>query len=200
MCMKKKVVRYFQYIGGVVTFFVFLIALSSFYKVNIASVTNINYVKSIQAAHITNGYYTRLELEKNKEPIIYTDFDEAIANASKSQVSFYGKLTGYGPDCVGCGGNSACQPRQNFKGGNIYFDDSLYGKVRVVAADRSIPCGSLVKMTGISIYSEPVIAVVMDRGASIKKNHFDLLFETEKDMQGFVTQSDIKFDIIRWGW
>lgn len=69
-----------------------------------------------------------------------------------------------------------------------------------MAADKSIPCGSIIKLNNINIYSEPVVAIVLDRGKKIKGNHLDLLFETEKNMSGFATQSNIQFDIMRWGY
>ena len=162
--------------------------------------SNINSVKSLQAVHIVNKYNSIKEMEKAKEPVLYDNFYDAISVASSSPVAFMGKLTAYGPDCPGCSGNSACPPRQNFKNGNIYFEDQVYGTVRVVAADRSIPCGSIVRISGINIYSEPVLAIVMDRGGSVTGNHMDLLFTSQSNLEGFATSNNIKFEIIRYGW
>ena len=162
--------------------------------------SNINSVKSLQAVHIVNKYNSIKELEKAKEPTLYDSFYEAISVASSSPVAFMGTLTAYGPDCPGCTGNSACPPHQNFNNGNIYFDDQVYGKVRVVAADRSIPCGSIVRISGINIYSEPILAIVMDRGGAIKGNHLDLLFTSQTNLEGFATSHNIKFELIRYGW
>ena len=165
----------------------------------VITTSNINSVKSLQAVHIVNKYNSIKEAEKKVEIPFFESFYDAISVASTSPVAFNGKLTAYGPDCPGCSGNSACPPRQNFKNGNIYFEDQVYGTVRVVAADRSIPCGSIVRISGINIYSEPILAIVMDRGGAVKGNHMDLLFTSQSNLEGFST-SNVKFEIIRYGW
>ncbi len=195
--MGKKFLKYFTFICLV--FSLAFIILSGNNKISITT-SNINSVKSLQAVHIVNKYNSIKEIEKQKEIPLYQSFNEAMAMASSNPVAFIGKLTAYGPDCLGCSGNSACPPRQNFKNGNIYFDDQVYGKVRVVAADRSIPCGSIVKISGISIYSEPILAIVMDRGGAVTGNHMDLLFTSQSNLEGFTTSNNIKFELIRYGW
>ena len=166
----------------------------------VITTSNINSVKSLQAVHIVNKYNSIKEAEKKVEIPFFESFYDAISVASTSPVSFNGKLTAYGPDCPGCSGNSACPPRQNFKNGNIYFEDQVYGKVRVVAADRSVPCGSIVRISGINIYSEPILAIVMDRGGAVTGNHMDLLFTSQSNLEGFATSHNIKFELIRYGW
>ena len=133
---------------------------------------------------------------------IYSSFEEAIHTISTTNhpVSFTGRLTGYGPDCVGCTGRVACRPGQDVRGGNIHRYDPEFGMVRIVAADRRIPCGSIVKLHNIAIYDEPVVAIVMDRGGAVRGNIMDLLFETERNMRGFFTHNQLQMDILRWGW
>lgn len=188
-----KYVTYFCYLM-VVFLFLFVIAFGN--KKMTATVSNINSTKSVPATSIYNIYASS---PLKKQFVVYPTFNEAIANASNGNSSFVGKLTGYGPDCKGCSGRLACKG-QNARGGNIYYNDDTYGKIRIVAADKSIPCGSIIKLNNINIYSEPVVAIVLDRGKKIKGNHLDLLFETEKNMSGFATQSNIQFDIMRWGY
>ena len=195
--MGKRFVHYFIVIGFV--FCLAFVVVSGNTK-TVAVTSNINSVKSLQAVHIVNKYNSIMEAKKFKEIPVYASFSEAMSLASSSPVAFMGKITAYGPDCVGCSGYSACPPRQNFKNGNIYFDDQVYGKVRVVAADRSIPCGSIVRISGINIYSEPILAVVMDRGGAVTGNHMDLLFTSQTNLEGFATSHNIKFEIIRYGW
>lgn len=192
--------RFLEYLCGVFVFFILGFIILSGNNKSVVSTSNINSVKSLQAVHIVNKYNSIKEEKKNKEIPVYTSFNEAISVASESPVAFMGKLTAYGPDCPGCSGNSACPPRQNFKNGNIYFQDQDYGKVRVVAADRSIPCGSIVRISGINIYGEPILAIVMDRGGAVKGNHLDLLFSSQTNLEGFATSNNIKFELIRYGW
>lgn len=192
-----KFLKYFSFV--IIVFALAFVVLSGNNK-TVVMTSNINSVKSLQAVHIVNKYNSIKEMEKAKEPVLYDNFYDAISVANSSPVAFMGKLTAYGPDCPGCSGNSACPPRQNFKNGNIYFEDQVYGKVRVVAADRSIPCGSIVRISGINIYSEPILAIVMDRGGSVTGNHMDLLFTSQSNLEGFATSNNIKFEIIRYGW
>ena len=192
--------RFLEYFGIICTIFILAFVVLSGNSKTVVTTSNINSVKSLQAVHIVNKYNSIKEAEKEEETPFYDSFYDAIAVASSSPVAFMGTLTAYGPDCPGCTGNSACPPRQNFKNGNIYFDDQVYGTVRVVAADRSIPCGSIVRISGINIYSEPILAVVMDRGGAVTGNHMDLLFTSQTNLEGFATSHNIKFEIIRYGW
>ncbi len=192
--------RFVKYLGTVILVFVMGFIILSGNSLTVINTSNLNSVKSLQAVHIVNKYNSIKESLKEKEIVVFPTFNEAMQVASTSPVAFMGKLTAYGPDCPGCSGNSACPPRQNFKNGNIYFEDQDYGKVRVVAADRSIPCGSIVRISGINIYSEPILAIVMDRGGAVKGNHMDLLFTSQSNLEGFATSSNIKFELIRYGW
>ncbi|MDD2469646.1 MAG: 3D domain-containing protein [Bacilli bacterium] len=112
--------------------------------------------------------------------------------------TFVGQLTGYGPDCVGCSGITASG--YNVKTGNIYYYDKLYGKIRIVAADRKIPIGSIVRITASKIYAEPITAIVLDRGGAIKGNKMDLLFENEAATRFVGRQRNVKYEILRQGW
>lgn len=192
-----KFLKYFSFV--IIVFALAFVVLSGNNK-TVVMTSNINSVKSLQAVHIVNKYNSIKEANKLKEIPVYDSFNEAMSLASSSPVAFMGKITAYGPDCVGCSGYSACPPRQDFRNGNIYFDDQVYGQVRVVAADRSIPCGSIVRISGINIYDEPILAVVMDRGGAVTGNHMDLLFTSQSNLEGFATSNNIKFEIIRYGW
>ena len=194
--MGSRFLKYFLFV--IMIFGLGFVVLSGNSK-KVITTSNINSVKSLQAVHIVNKYNSIKEAEKKVEIPFFESFYDAISVASTSPVAFNGKLTAYGPDCPGCSGNSACPPRQNFKNGNIYFEDQVYGTVRVVAADRSIPCGSIVRISGINIYSEPILAIVMDRGGAVNGNYMDLLFTSQSNLEGFVT-SNVKFELIRYGW
>lgn len=155
---------------------------------------NVNSVKSLEAVHIVNKYTT-----PTQELIVpwYDSFQEAIKVAPTSPVAFQGSMTGYGPDCEGCGGFSGCPPRQDFRNGNIYFEDATYGTVRVVASDKAIPCGSMVRVKN---YGEPFLAIVLDRGGAIKGSLMDLLCASEKEALAVGRRKNIQYELIRWGW
>lgn len=199
--MRKQVGHCLKYNIGVIVFFVFIGILMSLNDITVMEVNNINYVKSIQTNYFADEYTSLTHLQNSIiAPVINSNYENIIANAVSSDMSFHGKLTGYGSDCDGCSGFSACSPYQNFNNGNIYYSDSSYGNVRIVAADTDIPCGSIIRINNISISEEPLVAVVMDRGSAIKNNHLDLLFVSEAEANVFGMQLDIKFDILRWGW
>jgi len=159
---------------------------------------NINSVKSVEAVHIVSKYNS-LQEELSK-PVYYEDFSLMIQNGNSHPVSFIGTLTGYGPDCVGCGGKVGCPPRQDVRNGNIYFTDYEYGTIRIVATDKSIPCGSIIRISNYKFASEPIIAIALDRGGAIIGKTMDLLYTSEEETVIIGRQYNIYFEIIRWGW
>ena len=117
--------------------------------------------------------------------------------------TYYGIITAYGPDCYGCVTGETASG-YNVLNGNIYYNDPTYGTIRIVAVDRSLPFGTIVKISGLSMYSEPVIAIVLDRGGAIgfnKSVYFDLLFTSEysSEVNNFGKQY-ATFEILRRGY
>ena len=133
--------------------------------------------------------------------------------------TYTGILTGYGPDCVGCGNfntglvvTSSGYHVSNIVDGaiepafTITYNDSEYGEVRIVAADDSIPFYSIVRIT-VPHWDEPVIAIVLDRGSTVgfdncRSNrgcltNFDLLYDSEANSLG--KTQNVKFELLRSG-
>lgn len=132
--------------------------------------------------------------------------------------TYTGILTGYGPDCVGCGNfktnkvstasgyhianivDGAVQPAFT-----VTYEDSEYGEVRIVAGDSTLPFKSIVRITIPN--QDPIIAVVLDRGSTVGfencrspkgcLTNFDLLYPTEAESLG--KTRDVKFEILRIG-
>lgn len=141
---------------------------------------------------------------KIEEIIVQGEYKPNLEVASTFEVieTYYGKMTGYGPDCYGCSGITASG--MNVLNGNIYYNDNTFGNIRIVAGDKSIPFGSIIKITSTNISSEPVIAIVLDRGGMIgfqegKHSYFDLLFESEQAAT-FVGRQDATFELLRRGY
>lgn len=113
---------------------------------------------------------------------------------------FYGQLTAYGADCYGCSGITASG--YDIRNGNIYYIDKEYSKVRVVAADRNYKFGTIVRISNLKFYDEPVLAIVLDRGFLIKGNIMDLAFDTVEnpDVMNLGREKNVKFEILRHGW
>lgn len=149
--------------------------------------------RSMQAVHLVSKYV----LEETEVKTV-TTFSDIITYASTNPVTFTGTMTGYGPDCEGCGRRVGCSPYQNVKNGNIYFTDNEYGKIRIIAGDKSIPCGTIIKVEKLRKY-ETFYAIVLDRGSAIKGTLFDLLFVSEKDATS-LGRASATYTIVRWGW
>ena len=125
--------------------------------------------------------------------------DKLILNGSNNNkvlTTYYGNISHYGPDCSGCSGKTATG--YNVSGGNIYYNDKTYGLIRIVAADGSIPFGTIVRL---NMDKGQVIAIVLDRGdiGFNKKFLFDLLCESEKESYILGVNRDTKIEILRYG-
>ena len=123
-----------------------------------------------------------------------------VGNSVPVIKSYYGPLTAYGPDCIGCIGITTSG--YNVLNGNIYYRDKTYGNIRILAADRSLPFGTIVRISGLDVFEEDILAIVLDRGSAIgfgKKSYFDLLYKDEKSTE-FFGRRYATFDILRMGY
>lgn len=122
---------------------------------------------------------------------------EDNSNSEEIVDVYYGKLSRYGPDCYGCSGYLASG---NYVGdGNIYYYDSYYGNVRILAGDKSYPFGTIVR---VSYGSEVFLGIVLDRGGAIGFNKtalFDLLYPSEYLANIDGVSYNTKFEILRIG-
>lgn len=110
--------------------------------------------------------------------------------------TYTGSLTGYGPDCVGCSGKTASG--YNVSNTSTYTDEE-YGEVRIVAADKSIPFYTIVRISNVPD-TDPIIAIVLDTGGAVgfgKHTLFDLLFPSEAVAMHKV--DNVNFEILRDG-
>lgn len=112
---------------------------------------------------------------------------------------FTGTITGYGPDCDGCIGITASGYDVR---NTIYYNDKTYDKVRVLAADKSLPFGTIIKVSNLKDYND-FIGIVLDRGSAISFDGFsqiDLLFESENYSYNFGRHQNVIFEILRLGY
>ena len=187
----KRVIKYYSLIIGI--FAIAFVLVSGNKKTNIVT-SNVHNVKSILSTRIVkNGDISSTKLVKNTNEIKSYGF--------KNKLEFTGTLTGYGPDCPGCGGHVACSPNPDVRNGNIYFNDKTYGKIRILAADKSIPCGSIIHIDNYKfVDGNEFTGIVLDRGSAIVGLTMDLLYPSEKDTVVVGRQYNIHFSIERWGW
>lgn len=124
----------------------------------------------------------------------------------------YGSTTGYGADCVGCSGTVSCSDinglSHNLIRDGIYYNDSMYGNVRIIAADNSkFPCGTVMTIDNGII--NPFMAIVMDTGSAMRnawKNGnilIDIAFSYENSdgiYDATNRSGNVMFKVYRTGW
>lgn len=147
-----------------------------------------------------------------EEKIVQEVTNEVVEKGTGDYGIYTGKLIGYGPDCVGCSGEGylACKTvdgtKFSLKYNGIYYNDSEYGNVRILAAATSkFPCGTIIEITKSG--KESFLAVVLDTGGTVQnawKNGnvvMDLAYSRNADSgSDGLTGSNITFNIKRWGW
>ena len=126
-----------------------------------------------------------------------------VASTITPLATYVGKITAYGPDCYGCTSGRTASGQYVLEG-NIYYNDPTFGNIRIVAADKSIPFGSIIRINGLSISEDPILAIVLDRGGMIgfaegKHSYFDLLYKSEADAYSF-GRPTATFELLRSGY
>ena len=137
--------------------------------------------------------------------------NEVLQVGTGLEGNYQGKLTGYGPDCPGCSlvGNVACRTKEGVNHSlitdGLYYNDLVYGSVRILAADNSLfPCGTIVKVNN-GILNE-FTGIVLDSGSAMRNAWkegivwMDLAFSSQPEaLTGGATSSNTSFEVQRWG-
>lgn len=158
-------------------------------------VNNVLLEKGVDADTLMKSY-EKLS-KKNLKPVLFDNFEDAVANAKYYDTSFIGKLTHYGPDCALCGGHLGCNG-QYARNGNIYYHDKEYGTLRIVATSKKIPCGSILRINVDAYDKNGMYAIVLDRG--VGPGIVDLLKTSERAWSPSATVNGARFDIVRYGY
>lgn len=161
-------------------------------------VANIGSATSLQAANFVVKYDDIVSEKLNVKKV--STINEVLQYGSLSPVSFTGEMTAYRADCQGCSGRVACPPSQDVRGDNIYYDDVSYGKVRILAADKRIPCGSIIRITNLTFTTEGITGIVLDRGGAIEGTLVDFLIDSSTNASQIGRQYNVNYEIVRWGW
>lgn len=143
-----------------------------------------------------------------KEEIIEKAVDKVIRYGGVSEgTTFTGKLTTYGGDCNGCGGSSSSgvklSPKTGVNNSNSPYLTYKGKKYYCLAADRSIPFGTVIKISNHNLSTDSTIyGIVVDRGGAIKGNKVDIFKGSEKSgvkYFGGGTSNNTKFEIVSLG-
>lgn len=133
---------------------------------------------------------------QEESPVIEQEPKEEVVNDVLQ--TLIGTMSGYGPDCRGCSGYTSSGYNIN---NGIYYHDETYGEVRILAGDRSLKLGSIVRIKGSKLGD--LIGIVLDRGnaVGIGKSHlFDLLFPSEREAYVYGISSNVTFEVLRYGY
>lgn len=209
--------------------------LVGFYFVNnkesVIGVFSDNYFKStnisIEVKHYDTEYIYNSNVEAGKTKVIRNGVDGYSIVGGDSLIEpinklvevgtgmfsvVYGSTTGYGADCAGCSGTVSCVgldgSSHNLVRDGIYYNDSKYGDVRIIAADNNkFPCGTIMSIDN-GIF-DPFMAIVMDTGSAMRnawkngKILIDIAFEYENSngIHDATNKSgNVKFKVYRTGW
>lgn len=138
--------------------------------------------------------------------------NQVVKIGTGKEGNYSGKLTGYGPDCPGCSkvGNVSCRTREGLNHSltydGLYYTDTIYGSLRILAADHdAFPCGTVVKVNN-GILDE-FVGIVLDTGSAMRNAWddgivwMDLAFTSQAEaLTGGATSSNTSFEVQRWGW
>ena len=142
-----------------------------------------------------------------KEEIIEKPVDKVITKGGIAKgTTFTGRLTTYGGDCKGCGGSSSSGLKLSAKTG-VNNTNSPYltykgKKYYCLAADRSIPFGTVIKISNHNLNtSSTIYGIVVDRGGAIKRNKIDIFNGSEYKKKYFTggTSYNTKIEIVSLG-
>ena len=142
------------------------------------------------ASEIVSANTTTTETTKTTKKVIKTTTKKIVKKTTSNENGY--KLTHYGWDCKGCGGNTASG--YNVKN-TIYYNDKIYGKVRIVAM-KNLPLYSVIKIKNYKLGGD-IIAIVLDRG--VGSGVIDLLVESEKKSSQLGIQKGVQIEILRRG-
>lgn len=150
--------------------------------------------------------------ELTKKVIDSKIIEEPVNKIIRSDViqtgtTFTGRLTTYGGDCSGCGGNSSSGLKLSAKTGvnntNSPFLTYKGKKYYCIAADRSIPFGTVIEISNHNLnLPSKIKAIVVDRGGAIKGKKIDIFKGSENGGKSYFsggTSTNTKFKIIKMG-
>ena len=164
------------------------------------------YGKENVISHGVDGY-----ILEDSNTVLVEPINEVIEVGRGPISEYFGSTTGYGADCVGCSGNVACSTSNgvhNLIRDGVFYNDSKYGNVRIVAADNSkFSCGTVMEIdNGIM---DPFMAIVLDTGGAMRSawNNGNILidiafsYENSNGINNATNKSgNVKFKIYRNGW
>lgn len=167
-----------------------------------------NFEKSNSILSFNSSYKVVPGVSKSQNEVAMLDEYET----TKVLDTFYGTITAYGPDCVGCSGITASGYRVAESVNGVItsitttYMDEVYGELRVLAAATDkFPFGTVIRISGGRIDGY-INGIVLDRGGAMNnawangKILIDLLFATEKSVEVYdFGRQNVTFEVLRYG-
>ena len=128
-----------------------------------------------------------------EQPVIKEEKVEVATNSFKT---YSGSMSYYKATCSGCSGITAAG--FNVSDGRLYYNDSTYGNVRIIAAGSEIKTWSIVRIKNSS-FGQDILAIVLDRGGNIgsgKKYLIDMLTNSSESRGGV---ENVTIEVLREG-
>ncbi len=210
----KKIYNYtFQLVG--ICFLFFSLFFLLYFKINVekyeTTIQNVNLEKTLDST-----LFVKNQKEKKQESIKEVEEEnvdtsnstskipqDAVSIIDTSSFTVLSKetvnISHYGHDCSGC--KTGLTASGYYVGdGRIYYQDSTFGSVRIVAADSKYPLGTILRLE----YPEGTItAIVLDRGGGIgdgKRFQIDLLTTSEKESYQLGVVKNASLEVLRLGY
>lgn len=151
--------------------------------------------KEYKVINKTQPISMEVKIEKRKLKMVKsvkTSAQKSKKTLHKSQSDGTYKLTHYGYDCCKSGKTAT-----GWDARNIWYNDSEYGSVRIVAMCSKIPMYSIVRIYNYKITGGNETAIVLDRGVGCST--IDLLVENERTSSKYGIQKNVKVEVLRSG-
>ena len=135
------------------------------------------------------------EVIEDNTPIDSKPSEEVYVPSITVGSTFKGTMSGYGSDI----GNYTASG--HYIGDSIYYPDSTYGDIRILAGDRDIPFGTVIEVSNSNAGN--FIGIVLDTGRNIgfdRLYDFDVLFETSREALNYGVSKNVTFKILRVGY
>lgn len=138
----------------------------------------------------TTSSTTTTKKVKTTKKVVKTTKKVVPKKVVKSTNGF--RLTHYGYDCCKTGRTATGYDISK----TIYYNDSTYGKVRIVAMCSKYPLYSIIKIKNYKLGGD-TLAIVLDRGVGC--GTIDLAVKNEKTASKYGIQNNIQIEILRKG-
>ena len=135
------------------------------------------------------------EIIEDNTPIDSKPNEEVYIPSITVGSTFTGTMSGYGSDI------GSLTASGHYIGDSIYYPDSTYGNIKILAGDGDIPFGTVIEVSNSNAGN--FIGIVLDTGRNIgfdRLYDFDLLFETSREALNYGVSKNVTFKILRVGY